>query len=59
MECILSLSLKKHIEQIFQFTHIFDLQNSGRTRFYKKFLLSTSVWSSTETILELKNNFRF
>ncbi len=45
------LSLKKMLSK-YQFTHIFDLQNSSRTKFYKNFLLPKSVWSSTETILE-------
>ena len=44
----------------YKFTHIFDLQNSSRTRFYKKFLLNNSIWSSTETALgsgEKKSDF--
>ena len=45
------LSLKKTLSK-YQFTHVFDLQNSSRTKFYKKFLLKNSIWSSTETILE-------
>ena len=31
---------------------VFDLQNSKRTKFYKKYLLKKPKWSSTETILE-------
>ena len=36
----------------YNFTYIYDLQNSSRTKFYKKYLLNTARWSSTETILE-------
>jgi ADP-heptose:LPS heptosyltransferase len=36
----------------FNFSHAFDLQNSSRTSFYRKYLLNISNWSSTETILE-------
>mgnify|MGYP001204832727 CR=1 FL=1 len=45
------LSLKKLLSK-YQFTHVFDLQNSSRTNFYKRFLLSKPVWSSTKTTLE-------
>ena len=44
----------------YNFTHVFDLQNSNRTKFYSKYLLNLPKWSSTETILEpgqLKSNF--
>ena len=34
------------------FTHVYDLQNSSRTSFYRKFLLKVSNWSSTETLLK-------
>ena len=44
-------SLKKMLSK-YQFTHVFDLQNSSRTNFYKKFLFSNPIWSSTETALE-------
>ena len=43
--------LKKVLEG-YKFTHIFDLQNSSRTRFYRRFLLRNILWSSTDTILE-------
>ena len=43
--------LKKILDD-YKFTHIFDLQNSSRTRFYRKFLLKNMLWSSTDTILE-------
>jgi len=36
----------------YNFTHVFDLQNSSRTKFYKNFILTKSKWSSTETTLE-------
>ena len=45
------LKLKKMLEK-YNFTHIYDLQNSSRTSFYRKYLLKTSIWSSTETILK-------
>ena len=51
--------LKKKLNA-YNFTHVFDLQNSIRTKFYNKYLLSTPIWSSTETILEkgqLKSDF--
>lgn len=44
-------SLKKVLLK-HQFTHVFDLQNSSRTKFYRSFLLPRSTWSSTETTLE-------
>jgi len=51
--------LKKKLDS-YSFTHIFDLQNSNRTKFYSKYLLNQSKWSSTQTTLEpgqLKSNF--
>ncbi len=45
------LSLRKLLSK-YKFTHIFDLQNSSRTKFYSNFLLPNCIWSSTETILE-------
>ena len=36
----------------YNFTKIFDLQNSSRTRFYKKFIINSCQWSSSETSLE-------
>ena len=41
-------------------TKVYDLQNSSRTSFYRKYLLNISKWSSTETTLkkgENKKNF--
>tara|TARA_B100000780_G_scaffold270579_1_gene230538 strand:- start:1550 stop:2482 length:933 start_codon:yes stop_codon:yes gene_type:complete len=43
--------LKKKLSS-YNFTHVFDLQNSNRTKFYSKYLLSESKWSSTITTLE-------
>ena len=42
------------------FVHVYDLQNSSRTKFYRKYLLNAPRWSSTETVLEpgqLKSDF--
>ena len=53
------IKLKKMLKK-FDFIHVHDLQNSSRTSFYRKFLLNTLNWSSTETILkksEKKNDF--
>ena len=36
----------------FNFEKVFDLQNSSRTKFYRKFILRDTDWSSTETSLE-------
>ena len=44
----------------YNFTHVYDLQNSSRTKFYKKYLINLAKWSSTETTLEpgqLKSDF--
>ena len=45
------IKLKKLIKK-FNFSHVYDLQNSTRTSFYRKFLLNISNWSSAETILK-------
>ncbi len=45
------LKLKKLLSK-FDFSHVYDLQNSPRTSFYRKFLLNVAYWSSTETILK-------
>ena len=44
-------NLKKVLEK-YNFAKIFDLQNSSRTKFYRKFILNKCEWSSTDTILE-------
>ena len=36
----------------YNFSHIYDLQNSSRTSFYRKYLFKNSIWSSTETTLK-------
>ena len=45
------IKLKKMLSR-FEFTHAYDLQNSSRTSFYRKYLLNISNWSSAETILK-------
>ena len=45
------LKLKKTLER-FSFTKVFDLQNSSRTKFYRKIFFKNIDWSSTETSLE-------
>ena len=45
------IKLKKLLSK-FNFSHVYDLQNSSRTSFYRKFLLNSLNWSSTETILK-------
>ena len=45
------LKLRKMLNK-FNFSHAYDLQNSSRTSFYRKYLLNISNWSSAETILE-------
>lgn len=40
----------------YKFTHVFDLQNSNRTKFYCKYLLKNPKWSSTNTILKKGEN---
>ena len=53
------LKLKKKIKS-FNFSYIYDLQNSSRTYFYKKFLFRNIKWSNTETTLnpgEKKSDF--
>ena len=44
-------NLKKKLSS-FNFTNVFDLQNSNRTKFYSKYLLNKPIWSSTITTLE-------
>ena len=45
------IKLKKLLSR-YNFTHIFDLQNSSRTNFYRKYLIQDPIWSSTQTILK-------
>ena len=44
-------NLKKSLSK-YQFSKVFDLQNSRRTRFYKNFILKNLDWSSSLTTLE-------
>jgi len=51
--------LKKKLVS-YNFTHVFDLQNSSRTKFYSKYIINLANWSSTERTLEpgqLKSDF--
>ena len=36
----------------YDISKVFDLQNSNRTKFYKRFIIKNVEWSSTETVLE-------
>ncbi len=45
------LNLKKLLER-YNFSHVFDLQNSSRTKFYRKFILKSPTWCSSDTALE-------
>ena len=44
-------NLKKTLSK-YNFSRVFDLQNSSRTKFYKRFIIKNVEWSSTETVLE-------
>ena len=44
--------LKKTLSN-YNFTQVYDLQNSSRTKFYRKYICNSAQWSSTETTLEL------
>ena len=43
--------LKKKLLR-YDISKVFDLQNSSRTKFYRKFIITNTEWSSTETSLE-------
>jgi len=45
------IKLKKMLSK-FNFTHVYDLQNSSRTFFYRKLIIKSPIWSSTQTTLE-------
>ena len=45
------LKLRKMLGK-YSFSHVYDLQNSSRTSFYRKYLLRIPNWSSTETTLK-------
>ena len=40
----------------YDISKVFDLQNSSRTKFYRKFIIKNAEWSSTETSLEPGQN---
>ncbi len=42
----------KNLLSKYNFTKVFDLQNSSRTKFYRKFILNNSEWSSSKDTLE-------
>ena len=44
-------NLKKKLER-YNFSKVFDLQNSSRTKFYRRFIIKKIEWSSSETSLE-------
>ena len=44
--------LKKQLAR-YEFSKVFDLQNSSRTKFYKKYILRNPEWTSSETSLEI------
>jgi ADP-heptose:LPS heptosyltransferase len=44
-------NLKKLLSK-YNFTKVFDLQNSNRTKFYKRFILNNAEWSSSTDALE-------
>ena len=44
--------LKKKLLR-YDISKVFDLQNSSRTKFYRKFIIKNIEWSSSETSLEL------
>ena len=45
------LRLKKMINK-FNFFYAYDLQNSSRTSFYRRFLFNITKWSSSETTIK-------
>jgi ADP-heptose:LPS heptosyltransferase len=49
------LRLKKRINSL-NFNKVYDLQNSNRTNFYRKFLFNIKDWSSSKDIPENKYN---
>ncbi len=48
---LLYLNNLKKILAKYNFTKVFDLQNSSRTKFYKRFIIKNAEWSSSETTL--------
>ena len=52
------IKLKKLLSK-FNFSYVYDLQNSSRTSFYRKYLLRISNWSSTETTLKKSDRKKY
>jgi ADP-heptose:LPS heptosyltransferase len=50
------IKLRKLLKK-YNFSNVYDLQNSSRTSFYRKYILREPLWSSSETILK-KNEER-
>ena len=48
-------NLKKVLSK-YDISKVFDLQNSSRTKFYKKFIIKNVEWSNSETSLEPSQN---
>ena len=48
-------NLKKKLIR-YDISKVFDLQNSSRTKFYRRFIITNAEWSSTETSLEPSQN---
>ena len=42
----------KNLLKKYNFAKVIDLQNSSRTKFYRRFIINNCEWSSTETSLE-------
>ncbi len=53
---IFYLSRLKKLLESYNFSRVFDLQNSARTYFYRKFILKKPQWSSTEEALDPGQN---
>ena len=49
---LLYLNNLKKILSKYNFSKVFDLQNSSRTKFYKRFIIKNVEWSSSESSLE-------
>ena len=47
------MKLRKMIKK-FNFTQVYDLQNSSRTRFYKRYLFSIPQWSNSNNTIKKK-----
>ena len=45
------MKLRKMLSK-YNFFYVYDLQNSARTSFYRKYLFNISNWSSTKTVLK-------